>query len=306
MPQRRRIVCIGEAMLEFAAIDLAAGRARATVAGDTFNTAAHLARLLPRETWEVAYVTVLGEDALSGRMLARMQAEGIHTGLIGRHPERRPGLYAVETDAAGERSFLYWRSESAARQLFQPGLPGLEVLDGCAAVLLSLITLAILPEAVRGALVARLAALKAAGVLVAFDSNWRPALWPDAQAARAASAAMWKATVLALPSRDDEAALWPGETVAALCARLAAAGVDEIALKDGAAGPRLWAGAPLPAGPFPRADKVVDTAGAGDAFNAGYLAARLAGRAPAEAAQQGHALACHVIGQPGALPPPPG
>ena len=85
--------------------------------------------------------------------------------------------------------------------------------------------------------------------------------------------------------------------------RLVAAGVTEIILKDGAAGPVIWAAGLRSAGPLKAATRVVDTSGAGDAFNAGYLASRLRGSSPEQAAVQGHELAIHVIGHRGAIPP---
>ena len=48
---------------------------------------------------------------------------------------------------------------------------------------------------------------------------------------------------------------------------------------------------------------VVDTSGAGDSFNGAYLAARLKGRTPSEAAREGLALAAKVVAQPGAIIP---
>ena len=302
---RRRICLIGEVMIELSGIDFAARTAVVGVAGDTYNTTVHLARLLKGSDWAIEYVTLLGADGLSMQILDHMRAEGISTKTVGRHPDRLPGIYAIELDAKGERSFRYWRAGSAARRLFSEGAPRLEVLDGADVVFLSLITLAILPDDTREALITKLAALRAQGCLVAFDSNLRPALWPDLVQARQVCALMWGATSLALPSRDDEARLWPGETVQETIDRLLAHGVTEIALKDGATGPALWHAGLRACGPFAQATHVVDTAGAGDAFNAGYLAARLSGNDPEDAARQGHELAVHVIGRRGATPPAP-
>ena len=319
-PQPLRIACIGEAMIELSDLDRPDGRVQLDVAGDVLNAAIYLARALPPAAGRVAFVSVVGRDRLSARMLARITAEGIETDLVGRHPERLPGLYAIETEA-GERRFRYWRERSAARTLFDPDHagrgsdpprrpPAPDDLLAADVLWLSGITLAIVSPAARRALVAAATACRARGGHVIFDSNYRPALWPDARTARAAMAAMWPAVTLALPSADDEALLWgeggsggEGAEEDATIARIAAAGVPEIALKRGAAGPRVWRGGEVRAGPFPAAARVVDTTAAGDSFGAGYAAARLSGAGPAEAARAGHALACRVVAHAGAIVP---
>ena len=294
-----KIACIGECMIELGQIDLDAGSARIGFAGDTANTAIYLARL----GQDVAYVTNLGTDAFSTQMLAGFAAEGVGCQLIGRHPDRLPGVYAIETDAQGERSFRYWRDSSAARTLFGGVGASLADLGQFDVIYLSGITLAILPPDIRAALITTAAQLRAAGKMVVFDTNHRPRLWPDPATARTSFDAMWAATSLALPSYDDEERLYPGLTPAQVVDRIAALGAAEVVLKNGAAGPLIRAGGATVQTDLPQADWVIDTSGAGDSFNAGYLAARLAGAGPVEAAGAGHALAVRVIGHHGAVIP---
>ena len=168
----KRIACIGKCMVELGRIDLADGSAQVGFAGDTFNTAIYLSRL----GCNVTYVTNLGTDSFSDRIVGIMQEEGIATSLVGRHDSRLPGIYAIETDAAGERSFRYWRDSSAARTLFSGIGAALDDLACFDVIYTSGISLAILPYAQREALIAMAAALKAAGKIVVFDTNHRPRL----------------------------------------------------------------------------------------------------------------------------------
>jgi 2-dehydro-3-deoxygluconokinase len=299
MAAEARIACIGECMIELGQLDLDAGSARVGFAGDTFNTAVYLSRLGCR----VSYVTNLGTDAFSARMVAMFAGEGIDTTLVGRDPARLPGIYAIETDSAGERSFRYWREASAARTLFSGKGAGLDDLDGFDVIYLSGITLAILPPDVRNSLIAKAKALKTGGKTVVFDTNYRPRLWPDEASARDSFTAMWGATTLALPSYDDEERLFPGQTPGEVLDRIAALGPVEVVLKNGAAGPMIRHVGQTVQTALPAADRVVDTSGAGDSFNAGYLAARLAGSNPLAAAGAGHQLASVVIGHHGAVIP---
>lgn len=295
-----RLASIGEAMIELSDLSRNDGRVALKFAGDTLNTAIYLARAT--DAVAVSYVTRVGTDQFSDQMIRLIADEGIGTSLIGRSEHRLPGIYAIELDPGGERSFRYWRDASAARTLFADGAPDIDDLGAFDALYLSGITLAILDPAGRMALIAACAEAKAAGKSVIFDSNYRPALWPDADTARASFVPMWRATTIALPSRDDEAMLWPGETPKDLLSRLAGLGVAEIALKDGAGGPWLWQDGALPRKSYPPAATVVDTTAAGDSFNAGYLAARLGdGATPQVAARAGHDLAARVIGKRGAI-----
>lgn len=299
MTKRARICCIGECMIEMSQVDLSHATARLGFAGDTLNTAVYLSRL----GFDTSYVTLVGRDAFSDQMLRMMADEGLDVSCVGRHPTRLPGVYSITVDPAGERSFHYWRDRSAARRLFSDRSVSLDALSGFDVIYLSGITLAILPTRVRAKLTRRLGELGRSGKTIVFDSNYRPRLWRSPQAARDVFTEMWRCTAIGLPSFDDETRLHPGETPEAAVERLWAMGVREVVLKNGAAGVLARSSGGLVRLRLDSATEVVDSTGAGDSFNAGYIAARLAGSDVDAAVQAAHRLAMAVIGHHGAIIP---
>ncbi|MDT1062804.1 sugar kinase [Paracoccus sp. CPCC 101403] len=292
-----RVVSVGECMVELSGAGQ--GLWRQAFAGDTFNTAWYLRALMPKDA-TVDYLTCVGQDAISTALLDFIGGAGIGTGCITRHPTRAPGLYMIDLKD-GERSFTYWRDSSAARCLADDPAHLAQCFDGADLVYFSGITLAILTPERREVL---LAALKTAKAKVAFDSNMRLRLWSGA--AEMCDWIVKGAAVadIALPSFDEEAQYFGDATPRATADRYLGAGVSEILVKNGG-GDML--------GRTPRGDwldlscgeriQPVDTTGAGDSFNGGYLSARLAGAGMAEAVQKGHATAGRVICHPGALIP---
>ena len=110
-----RVVCMGEAMVELSLGQADDPNAQVGFAGDTLNTAIYLKRAAPE--LQIEYATKLGTDAFSDRMINMMRDENLGVDLIQRDESCEPGLYAITTDADGERSFSYWRSASAATQM---------------------------------------------------------------------------------------------------------------------------------------------------------------------------------------------
>ncbi|MDJ0969585.1 MAG: sugar kinase [Kiloniellales bacterium] len=302
-----RLAAIGECMVE-ATLDRAgpfAGPAKLGFGGDTLNTAVYARRCLPEGEGRVAYITALGDDVFSDSMLAAWRDEGLETDLVYRLPGRRPGFYAIATDEAGERRFYYWRREAAVRSLLEDDRERdlAARLKGYDLLYLSGITLAILGERGRDRLLALLQGLRGAGSRVAFDGNHRPALWPEPAAAQAAYQAIGRLTDIALPTLDDEAALHGDESVDASAARWLGWGAREVAIKCGADGCTVVTPEDRVAVPGRPVETVVDTTAAGDSFNGAYLAARLLGETPAQAAIRGCNLAAEVIQHQGAIIP---
>lgn len=300
----KRIAIIGECMIELNGVPFST--MTQTYGGDSLNTAVYLARVAGQSV-AINYVSALGSDAISDRMLERWQQEGINTEYVLRDKKRQPGIYLIQLDQHGERTFLYWRNQSAARYLLQhPKFTQIASrLQDADLVYLSGISVAILPAADRQRLLLLLLKLAENGVKIAFDSNYRPALWDNAAQARACYQQILSLTDIALVTDDDEQALWDDKSTTESVQRLQQSGVKQLILKMGAQGclyhdfisgqSELIAASPV--------SHVVDTTSAGDAFNAGFLAGYLTDKSPRDAARQGHQLAGTVIQYKGAIIP---
>ena len=293
-----RLLCLGECMLELSSPTDNAWQLG--VAGDTLNTAWYARRCLPDMDWAVAYGTRIGVDLFSERVHRFLSEARIETDWVQRDPQRTVGLYAISL-ADGERHFTYWRSQSAARHLADDPAALKAALSAADVVYFSGITLAILAPIARGNFLQAVAAAKANGCRVAFDPNHRPQLWDSLTAMteatlQAAGIADW-----ALPSFDDEQRFFGDADLQACAQRYLAAGAREVAVKN--------AGNTMVVADTDHQEMIdvgtphipVDSTAAGDAFNAAYLAARLASQSAGDAARAGHALASRVISAHGAL-----
>jgi 2-dehydro-3-deoxygluconokinase len=145
---------------------------------------------------------------------------------------------------------------------------------------------------------------RANGAWIAMDNNFRPRGWSGESArARATFERFWRLSTIALPTFDDEQALWGDATPAATVARLAALGPDEIVVKDGPGGATLRVAGHDRHVACPARVAPLDTTAAGDSFSGAYLAARLSGATPVDAALRGHRVAAAVIQHRGAIVP---
>jgi len=292
-----RFVAVGECMVEMAPTP--DGTYALGFAGDTFNTAWY-ARKCFAPSATVSYVTAIGSDRVSERMTAFLQDSGIDTASILRRTDKTVGLYMIQLEN-GERSFAYWRSDSAARTLAQDKDQLKRALAGASLIYLSGITLAILPPSDRCHLLEALQACRESGAKIAFDPNLRPRLWPDLDTMRSAVMDFARFCDFVMPSFEDEEAHFDDATPVATAERYREAGALRVVVKNGpedvlCSGPegqRVFAQEPV--------HEIVDTTAAGDSFNAAFLASFITGGDLQHAVNAGAKLASQVIRHRGAL-----
>lgn len=276
----------------------AEGEYRLGFAGDTFNTAWYLARCAPGVA--VSYLTAVGEDAISQKMTTFMRESGIDDRFVQVSPDKTAGLYLISLDQ-GERSFSYWRGQSAARTLADDS----DLLDAAMAevdlIYFSGITLAILPPESRERLFKALRHARAAGKTIAFDPNLRPKLWDSAETMKQAVMAGAAVSDLVLPSFEDEADWFHDANPTATAERYLDAGAKTVIVKNGS-NPVLYVdGMKHGEVAVSPVEKLVDTTAAGDSFNAGVIARHAAGDAIAKGIAYACALSRTVVQHRGAL-----
>lgn len=296
----KSLLCLGECMVEMA--PTATGDYRRGFAGDTFNTAWYARRLLPPD-WTVAYGTCIGTDAVSDEMAAFMADQGIDTTALNRMSDRTVGLYMISLKD-GERSFSYWRGQSAAKMLAADAGWLTSVLHGRRIIHFSAITLAILSPDHRAALCCALAQARAGGSLVAFDTNLRPRLWENPDAMRAGVHLGASVADIVLPSFDEETGLWGDTSPDDTIARYRDAGAACVVVKDGGGPVTLWsATGGTRQHAAAQVAQVIDTTAAGDSFAGAFIAHLAQGQSEDAAAQAAITLAARVIQARGALVP---
>ncbi|MCT8248621.1 sugar kinase [Proteus faecis] len=303
MKTNKTVAIIGECMIELSGQPFLPQQQR--FGGDTLNTALYLSRLIP--SLHPHYITGLGADTYSVLMQKAWENEGINCQSVITIPEKLPGLYAIEIDTCGERSFHYWRNDAAARYIATDHrfAAHLNALPDNSVIYLSGISLAILPPEGKVALLAQLAHLKQRGFTLIVDSNYRPRLWDSIPHAQEWFEKLYSISDIALVTGDDEQILWqnPDLTEQDIARRLHQWGNQNVIVKLGANG-AYWSDGKNSGYISPNPiDSVIDTTAAGDSFNAAFIAAWLQNHNLPTCCLWGNTLAGLVIQHHGAIIP---
>ena len=294
---------IGECMIELQEIE--PGKTQQTFGGDTLNAAIYMARLARFFPVRVDYVTALGCDSFSDRMVAFWEREGVGSDLVLRQKGEMPGLYYIQLDENGERHFSYWRGESAAKKNFEyKGSQNvLDHLGDYAAIYLSGISIAILAPVSRARLFKRLAQLAASGTKIYLDYNYRSHLWNSNRESREAYQAILPCCDTVFAGLDELTAIYGISSITAGHRYFSEKGVNESVIRGGAKPCSIQVGGQNFEVAVEKIAKVIDTTAAGDSFSGAYLLARNSGFTVSKAAKIAHRMAAYVIVHKGAIAP---
>ena len=301
MNNKQNLLFIGEAMLEL--VNKGEGYLGKSFAGDVYNTSVYLKRAFTQ--FNAKFVSALGQDKLSQEFITCVENESIDTSLIAKSDKQHMGAYMVVNDEHGERSFIYWRNDSAAKRMMSLLTEPLseQVTESNDIVFFSGITIAILLPEERVLFWQFLKLQKSRGARIVFDPNYRPALWENVETAKSEIDTAFTLSDWLMPGLDDFKALYQLSTIEECIEFCGAYEFDELIIKQGSDAVHIIDKNGHAINEIVASKNVVDTTSAGDAFNGVYLGARLSGKSALYATRLANYAASKVIESPGAIMP---
>lgn len=293
------LLCMGEPMLEFNQLPTQPNGEVHYLAGhggDTSNTAVAAAR----QGASVGYITAIGQDAPGDSFMEMWAREGVDVSTVIRTTLAQTGVYFVTHDAQGHH-FLHYRKDSPAALYSVADLPHAAI--AAAKLLFATGISQGISTSAADAVFAAFDIARQHGVKIAYDTNYRPRLWPPGRAAAVMHAAIAQADFV-FPGLEDTLVLTGLTDPDEILDFYLSLGCPVVVLKMGASGVYLADG-DRRVRISPHTVNAVDATGAGDTFCGSFLARILAGDGPEAAARYANAAAALKCTGYGAVAPIP-
>lgn len=301
----KKVVLFGECMVELKQTSTGTSlpvTMQQAFAGDVFNAAVYMHRCFKQI--DVQLFSALGHDEYSQNMKRYFAQQGVGTDLIMTSPDKIPGLYSIQTDGNGERSFTYWRNDAAARYTIELMTSDIvEQLKQCDMFVFSGISLAVIKPEFRHTFWLLIEKLKAKGVEIVFDPNYRQRLWQSVEETKAQYQLALQHSDIVLPGIEDFEVLYGLNTFEQVVEFCQGYDINELVIKDGPNGVFIVHQGQTQFVEVKPVFEVVDTTSAGDSFNGVYLGARIQGESIHDAAIKAASVAGFVIQHAGAIVP---
>lgn len=262
------LVTIGETMVSLASrvhIGLQYGPSLDMhIAGAESNTAIGLSKLGHSAT----FITRLGKDSLGQFILRMIRAEGVDTSYVKIDPEYPTGIMFKEALANNKTAVHYYRENSAATRLNISDIPK-ETITKAKIVHISGIT-PVLSQSCQQMVFDVMDLARSSGCAISFDPNIRKKLWGSHDYSPMMKELISKSSYV-LIGLDEASMLYGTDDIKGLSDLIfSSANVEYLAIKNGSKGAwvldntRQFFIPPVPCNP-------IDSVGAGDGFNAGFL-----------------------------------
>ena len=301
---KRPVVLLGETLVSLASevprpLDRGS-KLDLTFAGAEVNVAIGLSRLGHPARW----VSAVGDDPFGRMVLRGLRGEGVDTSAVNVVAGAPTALMVKAPRAAAEPEVLYYRRGSAVAQSGPSDFRS-DAFTDAQAIYLTGITPA-LSDSCRDLIEWVIQLATDHGIPIWFDPNHRSKLW-SAEKARA-TILPWLPNFEMLLVGLLEGEILTGETTPeAIGQSLLGQGAARAIVRAGEAGTWFFAPGRTEFCPIFPLGRVVDPVGAGDAFGAGVLSARLEGLDWDQALARGNAMGafcCATLGDWEGLPTP--
>ena len=289
------IISIGECMIELSTNEslIYAETLHKYYGGDTLNTAVAAARLGSK----VGYITRVGRDSFQTYLLDSWQAENLDTSNI-KIVEGYNGLYILSIQEESRKEFVFYRKKSAATNLSTDDIS--EDYIQQANIVYSTGIVQSLSASAKGAVKKAFSIAKDKGCLVAYDPNYRERLWDADEANEAMEEIIDCVDIIMLNNIHDAEWLIDQTSPDKIIKYFWDKGVSTVAVKMGKNGCVIGYNGEINTIPGRNAE-VVDSTGAGDAFNGGFLHGIACGYTPFESARLATIVASEQIKGIGAV-----
>lgn len=270
------VASFGEPMVEFCATDV--GRIKDVYmfrrgwGGDTSNFIVAVARLGAK----AGYICRIGNDEFGKSFLELWHSEGIDASQVIIEEGGFTAVYFISLLPGGGHDFTYYRRDSAASH-FSPSDLNPDYLSRVKVFHSSGISMAI-SESCRETVFKAVEIVKANGGIFSFDVNFRPKLWPPQIAKPYIEKIMVKADLIFMSKEDASLLYGETETDKIIKRMYSFAKSKVIVIKMGGEGCLIL-------NDKEKIDvrgfkvNVVDTTGAGDAFDGAFIVGLLEGKA---------------------------
>lgn len=255
-----------------------------SVAGAELNVAIGLTRL----NHSVGYLTKLGRDAFAKRIVRTIEHNGIDTDLISYSDTQLTGFMLKSKVSSGDPDICYYRKNSAASTISKEDIDRVDFSQYG-----FLHMTGIFPALSRTTLESAKYLMKKAkekGLVISFDPNLRPQLWPDRQTMIETLNELAEEADYFLPGCKEGEILMGSSQPEKIAEHYLNLGPKAIIVKTGKKGAFAATKEKSFSLPTYPAEKIVDTVGAGDGFAAGVMSAIMEGLSLEQAVDRGNAI----------------